>query len=50
MPVIKKSFPEKVKGFEFAINNPKDYYNKVKKEVEILEKKYKLKVKEVVVH
>lgn len=50
MPVIKKNFPEKIKEFEFAINTPEEYYAKIKKEVKDLEKKYKLKVREVVVH
>lgn len=50
MPVIKENFPDKVKEFEYAINNKEEYYEKVRKEVNRLEKKYKLKVKEVVVH
>lgn len=50
MPVIKKEFPEVVEKLEFAINNPKEYYKEIKKEVGILEKKYNLKVKEIVVH
>ncbi len=50
MPAIKENFPDKIKYFEFAINNPKEYYNNVKKEVRLLEKKYKLKVKEIVIH
>ena len=50
MPVIKENFPEKLKDFEFAINNQEEYYENIRKEVKMLEKKYKLKVKEVVVH
>lgn len=50
MPVIKKEFPDKVKDFEFAINHPEEYYEKIKKEAEILEKKYNLKVKDIIVH
>ena len=50
MPVIKENFPDKIKDFEFAINNPEEYYKKTKKQIRELEKKYKLKVREIVVH
>lgn len=50
MPVIKKEFPDKIKDFEFMINNYDDYCNKIKKEARTLEKKYKLKIKDIVVH
>jgi len=50
MPFIKKNFPDKVKDFEFAINNPEEYYQRVKKEAKELEKKYNLKIREVVRH
>lgn len=50
MPVIKKNFPDKVKDFNFAVNNPKKYYQDVKKEAKRLEEKYKLKIKNIVVH
>lgn len=50
IPIIKKNFPDKVKDFEFAINNSKEYYRAIKKEVEHLEKKYKLKVRDLIVH
>lgn len=50
MPTIKKEFPEKVKDFEFAINNSEKYFKEIKEEVRKLEKKYKLKVKQVVRH
>lgn len=50
MPVISENFPEKVKDFEFAINKPEEYYQKVRKEVRELEKKYNLKVREIVRH
>jgi DNA repair photolyase len=50
MPVIKKEFPEKIKDFEFMINNYECYCNKIKEQVRLLEKKYKLKVKEIVIH
>ena len=50
MPVIKKEFPDNVKDFEFAINHPGEYYRKIKQEVAVLEKKYKLRVRKVIVH
>ena len=50
MPVIKKNFPEKVKDFEFIMKNYDEYYQRVKKEARELEKRYKLKIKEIVVH
>jgi len=49
-PFIKKNFPDKVKEFEFAINKPDEYFEKIEKEIRGLEKKYKLKVKEIVRH
>lgn len=50
MPTIKENFPEKMKDFEFAINNPEKYYQNVKKEVKDLEKKYTLMIREIVRH
>ena len=50
MPVIKENFPEKIKEFELMFENPEKYYEQAKKEIKELEKKYKLKVREVVVH
>lgn len=50
MPLIKNNFPDKVKDFKFAINNPQEYYENMKKLVRELEKKYKLKVKDIIVH
>jgi DNA repair photolyase len=50
IPFINKNFPEKIEDFEFAIKNPEEYYNKIKAEVTKLEKKYNLKVKELVRH
>lgn len=50
MPVIKQNFPDKIKNFEFAINNPEKYYEKIKKESDSLSKKYNLKVMDVIVH
>jgi len=50
MPIIKEKFPEKEKDFLFMINNYEAYVSKVRAEVRELEKKYKLKVKDVVVH
>ena len=50
IPIIKKEFPENVKDFEFAIKNSEEYYEMRKKEVQLLSKKYNLKVKELVRH
>ena len=50
MPFIKKNFPDKVKDFEFAINYQEEYFKRIKEEVKSLEKKYHLKVKEIVRH
>jgi len=50
MPVIRKEFPDKIKDFEFAINQSEEYFKTVKKEAERLEKKYSLKIKEIVRH
>jgi len=50
LPVIKEHFPNKLKDFEYMIDNYEEYCDNIKKEVKDLEKKYNLKVKEVVVH
>lgn len=50
MPIIKKNFPEAVKELEFAMNNPNEYYSKIEREVKMLGKKSKLKVREIVRH
>lgn len=50
LPVIEKNFPDKIKDFDFAINHPDEYYGKIKQEVGILEKKYNLKIRDIVVH
>ena len=50
MPVVREKFPEKVNKFEYMINHYEEYVSKVKKEVRELEKKYKLEVRDVVVH
>jgi DNA repair photolyase len=50
MPTIKKHFPEKLKDFEFAMNHQKEYYQNLTKEAKALEKKYNLKIKEIVRH
>jgi len=50
LPFIKEKFPNKLKDFEFAINSQEEYYKKLEKEVRILERKYSLKVKEIVRH
>jgi len=50
MPVIKKSFPEAVKPIEFAIKNEDEYFRRISREIKMLEKKYNLKVREIVRH
>ena len=50
MPIIRKKFPNKVKDFEFAINNSEEYFQKLKKQARKLEKKYNLKIREIVRH
>ncbi|MFZ5955240.1 MAG: SPL family radical SAM protein [Nanoarchaeota archaeon] len=50
MPIIKKDFPDKMKNFELMLNNYADYYSTIKKQARELEKDYKLKIKEIVVH
>lgn len=50
MPVIKKEFPDKVEDFEYMIKNYEEYCEKIKKEVDELSRKYKLKVIDVVMH
>lgn len=50
MPVIKNNFPEKVEDFEQMIKNYPSYCDRIRKQVKELEKKYKLKVVDVVVH
>lgn len=50
LPVYKNSFPDKLKEFEWAQDNQKHWHINIRKEVKDLEKRFKLKVKEVVVH
>jgi DNA repair photolyase len=50
MPIIKQNFPDKIKDFEYAINNSEKYYKKLKEEAKRLEKKYNLKIREIVRH
>jgi DNA repair photolyase len=50
LPIIRKNFSDNIKDFEYAINNPEEYYTKVKEEAEILSKKYNLKIKDIVRH
>ena len=49
-PVIKKAFPEKYREFESGINNYEEFCDKVRKEARELEKRFGLRVEEVVVH
>jgi len=50
LPFIRKEFPEKIGDFENMIENYEEYVSGVRMKVKELEKKYGLKVKEVVVH
>ncbi|MFA4960666.1 MAG: DUF5131 family protein [Candidatus Pacearchaeota archaeon] len=50
LPIYKQNFPTKLDDFEWAMKNQKLWHDKIRKEVEYLEKKYNLKVREVVVH
>ncbi len=50
MPEIEKHFPDKLKDFDFMINHYDNYCDKIRKQVEVLKKKYGVKVKGVVVH
>ncbi len=50
MPVIKKHFPEKIKDFEFAINNPEQHFKEIEKQAKVLSKKYNLKIKLIIKH
>lgn len=50
MPVIEKYFPNKIKDFEEALKNQNVYYNNLSQEARRLEKKYNLKIKEIVRH
>ena len=50
MPVIRDKLPSKLADFEFAINNADEYCKGVRIEVNLLSKKFGLRVKDVVVH
>jgi len=50
LPTIKKNFPGRFKEFLEMINNYDSFCKKIKEETKVLEKKYNLKVKDVVVH
>jgi len=50
MPTIKKNFPELMKDFDFMIEHYDEYVGGVTKEARMLEKKYGLKIREIVVH
>jgi DNA repair photolyase len=47
---VKKNLPDKLPAFEEMIENYSDYVKNRREEIKKLEKKYNLKVKEVVVH
>lgn len=48
--VIKNNFPDRLAEFQDMINNYEDFCKKIEKQARELEKKYKLKIREVVVH
>ncbi len=50
LPVIKENFPNRLNEFQCMINNYTDFCEKIKIQSKNLEKKYKLKVRKVVVH
>jgi DNA repair photolyase len=50
MPVINRYFPEKAKYFHYSINHPEEYYLSIRKTVKALEKKYRIKVMEIIRH
>jgi hypothetical protein len=50
LPFIKNHLPEKIPDLEKMINNYDSFAKDIKAEVKVLEKKYNLKVREVVVH
>jgi len=50
MPFIRRFFPNKVDDLLFSIDHPKEYYNLVESQVKDLEKKYRLKVRQIVNH
>ena len=49
-PIIRSKFPEALSDIDYAINNEEEYYKKKKEQILSLEKKYNLKVKEIVRH
>lgn len=50
MPVLQENFPESAKEIQQIMKRPKEYYKEMEKEIRTLEKKYGLKVREIVVH
>lgn len=50
IPFIKKCFPDKMQYFEFAIRHPDEYFETVRNKVLMLEKKYNLRVNQIVRH
>ncbi len=50
MPEIEKHFPEGLRDFDYMIHNFDEYTVHVRTEVKNLEKKYGLRVKNVIVH
>lgn len=50
LPLVKSKFPEKLKEFEEAIEDYPSFCKKIEKQARELEKKYNLKIREIVVH
>jgi len=50
MPVFEKEFPDYVDDFKDMVNNYEEYHRRIKEVVKVLSKKYKLKVRGVIVH
>lgn len=50
LPVIEKNLPDKLPEIRYMIGNYYEYCEKIRKEAKELEKKHKLKVRDVVIH
>jgi len=50
LPVVEKHFPEKFEGFKNMFDNYEEFCEKIRKQARELEKKYKLKIRDIVVH
>ncbi|MFH1307893.1 MAG: DUF5131 family protein [archaeon] len=50
IPLLRKKFPSTLKKIEYAKNNSDKYYNQIKKEAELLSKKYSINLQAVIYH